>query len=78
MFKCESLSLLNALMNSAPPAAAPATNSSQEDNADARSESVRTIASDALLGGQRAVKIEHLGTHYVLRVTRGGKLILTK
>ena len=36
------------------------------------------LNSDQLLGGQRAVTIEHEGAHYVLRATRNGKLILTK
>ncbi|MDX9885451.1 hemin uptake protein HemP [Thauera sp.] len=36
------------------------------------------LTSDQLLGGLRAVTIEHEGTHYVLRATRNGKLILTK
>ncbi len=37
-----------------------------------------TVTSEQLLGGQRAVTIEHEGAHYVLRATRNGKLILTK
>jgi hemin uptake protein HemP len=37
-----------------------------------------TVTSNQLLGGQRAVTIEHEGAHYVLRATRNGKLILTK
>ena len=36
------------------------------------------LNSDQLLGGQRAVTIEHEGAHYVLRAKRNGKLILTK
>lgn len=36
------------------------------------------LASDALLLGQAAVLIEHLGQHYRLQATRQGKLILTK
>ena len=36
------------------------------------------LHSNQLLGGQRAVTIEHEGAHYVLRATRNGKLILTK
>ncbi len=36
------------------------------------------LNSDQLLGGQRAVTIEHEGAQYVLRATRNGKLILTK
>ncbi len=65
-------------MISDPPSASPVTNTGREDDADASSEPLRTLTSDALLGGQRAIKIEHHGTHYMLRVTRGGKLILTK
>ena len=36
------------------------------------------LASSALLQGQSAVLIEHLGQHYRLQATRQGKLILTK
>lgn len=39
---------------------------------------VTSIDSRSLLRGQRAVHIEHHGTHYCLRHTRNGKLILTK
>lgn len=38
----------------------------------------RTLASEALLNGQREVLIEHDGEIYSLRHTRNGKLILTK
>lgn len=41
-------------------------------------EAMRTLSSAELLGGSQAVHIEHLGTWYVLRATRSGKLILTK
>ena len=37
-----------------------------------------TLNSGELLGGKRAITIEHEGTQYVLRATRNGKLILTK
>ena len=37
-----------------------------------------TLNSGELLGGKRALTIEHEGTQYVLRATRNGKLILTK
>ena len=37
-----------------------------------------TLNSGELLGGNRAITIEHEGTQYVLRATRNGKLILTK
>lgn len=36
------------------------------------------IPSELLLLGQACVTIDHDGTHYVLRATRAGKLILTK
>lgn len=36
------------------------------------------LTSKALLGDRREVRIEHEGSHYVLRATRNGKLILTK
>ncbi len=36
------------------------------------------VRSAQLLGEQRAITIEHEGSHYVLRATRNGKLILTK
>jgi len=48
------------------------------NDADAANDPMRTISTETLLRGQRAVRLTHLGTHYVLRVTRGGKLILTK
>jgi len=38
----------------------------------------RAIPSANLLLGQSSVTIDHDGTHYVLRATRAGKLILTK
>lgn len=36
------------------------------------------ISSIALLQGNSCIAIDHLGTRYVLRATRAGKLILTK
>lgn len=36
------------------------------------------LHSDALLGGARVRIIEHAGEHYFLRLTRNGKLILSK
>jgi hemin uptake protein HemP len=36
------------------------------------------LRSDALLGGRQEVEIEHQGEVYRLRLTRAGKLILTK
>lgn len=41
-------------------------------------ETVRRVTSQVLLGRQRYLHIEHGGERYVLRVTRQGKLILTK
>lgn len=36
------------------------------------------LSSTALLQGHASIAIDHLGTRYVLRATRAGKLILTK
>ena len=38
----------------------------------------KTVSSAELLGEQRELRILHQGEHYVLRLTRLGKLILTK
>lgn len=38
----------------------------------------RMIPSEQLLGEQGQLHIEHQGARYVLRITRQGKLILTK
>jgi hemin uptake protein HemP len=45
---------------------------------DATDERVRTIDSATLLGMARALRIRHQGESYTLRITRLGKLILTK
>ena len=52
-----------------PPSGNPATDGSS---------ALLVLASDALLQGQAAVLIEHLGQRYRLQATRQGKLILTK
>ena len=36
------------------------------------------VTSAALLGGRNALAIHHKGERYILRLTRAGKLILTK
>lgn len=36
------------------------------------------VKSEVLLNGQQALIIEHAGEVYVLRITKQGKLILTK
>lgn len=36
------------------------------------------VSSCTLLRGNSCIEIDHLGTRYVLRATRTGKLILTK
>jgi len=36
------------------------------------------LSSVSLLQGESSIAIDHLGTRYVLRATRAGKLILTK
>ena len=38
----------------------------------------RCLPVETLLAGERAVWIEHNGIRYLLRVTRRGRLILTK
>jgi hemin uptake protein HemP len=38
----------------------------------------RVVSSHELLGRQRHLQIDHGGERYVLRITRQGKLILTK
>jgi hemin uptake protein HemP len=38
----------------------------------------RRITSQRLLAGERELVIQHMGSEYHLRLTRNGKLILTK
>lgn len=38
----------------------------------------KRIDSRALMDGQKLLMIEHMGSHYYLRMTRNNKLILTK
>jgi len=47
-------------------------------NSPARPGAERVISTRELLGGARRVWIEHATERYLLQVTRGGKLILTK
>jgi hemin uptake protein HemP len=47
-------------------------------NSPARPGTERVISTCELLGGARRVWIEHANERYLLQVTRGGKLILTK
>lgn len=42
------------------------------------SQQEEVVASSELLGASACVAIDHLGTRYILRATRSGKLILTK
>ena len=49
-----------------------------QDGQPARQAGAAVIPSERLLLGQPCVTIDHDGTHYVLRATRAGKLILTK
>ena len=44
----------------------------------ARLETERVISTRELLGDARRVWIEHCSGRYLLQVTRGGKLVLTK
>lgn len=48
------------------------------DTTTAPASSVRRISSQRLLAGERELVIQHLGSEYHLRLTRNGKLILTK
>ncbi len=41
-------------------------------------EALNVLSSEMLFRGTRALVIEHDGDRYVLRITRNGKLILTK
>ena len=44
----------------------------------ARPELERSVSTQELLGGAQRLWIEHAAERYLLRVTRSGKLILTK
>jgi hemin uptake protein HemP len=45
---------------------------------DAPVAAVRRVSSHRLLAGERELVIQHMGSEYHLRLTRNGKLILTK
>ncbi len=60
------------------PMDSPATPGSPPEKPDHIRASDRHITSQALLGEQRRVVIEHNGQRYLLRETHAGKLILTK
>lgn len=55
-----------------------ATPTSRNEKPDHINPDDRRITSQALLGEQRRVVIEHNGQRYLLRETHAGKLILTK
>lgn len=63
-------------MSSALAPALPLPRQAQPAAGIASAESV--VNSRSLLGSASTLTIEHLGMHYTLRVTRNGKLILTK
>lgn len=48
------------------------------DDADTPTAAVRRVSSHRLLAGERELVIQHMGSEYHLRLTRNGKLILTK
>lgn len=52
--------------------------SSMDDTGSVPTASVRRISSQRLLAGERELVIQHMGSEYHLRLTRNGKLILTK
>ncbi|MFC3652042.1 hemin uptake protein HemP [Dyella humi] len=60
------------LSQSAPP------RPSNVDDAGTPVAAVRRISSHRLLAGERELVIQHMGSEYHLRLTRNGKLILTK
>lgn len=53
-------------------------NLSQQAENTGRRANPPVIPVSALLGGHQCARLEHRGEHYLLRVTRNGKLILTK
>lgn len=63
-------------MNRGTPPARPVTPDAKDG--DRGAPAPRVVPSRQLLGEQRQVLIEHLGEHYILRLTSQGKLILTK
>jgi hemin uptake protein HemP len=52
--------------------------SARRDDATSGATRIRTIDSQELLGNSRELRIRHQGESYTLRLTRLGKLILTK
>lgn len=66
------------LATPSPACAPPMPDETAVRGADDARETVRAIPSERLLLGRSCVTIDHLGTRYVLRATRAGKLILTK
>jgi hemin uptake protein HemP len=46
--------------------------------ADESKELPKVVSAQELFAGAREICIEHAGEHYVLRITRRGKLILQK
>lgn len=49
-----------------------------EEGSDRSTSAIRRISSQRLLAGERELVIQHMGSEYHLRLTRNGKLILTK
>lgn len=64
-------------MPSAPPRHSPSP-SCQAALVDEARNADLALSSAALLRGKVSIAIDHLGTRYILRATRAGKLILTK
>ena len=60
------------------PPPTPPSESNQQDNAIRESHQARRVHSQEILLGNREIQIEHAGDIYRLRVTKAGKLILTK
>lgn len=60
------------------PASDPRRNPPRPELSGSVAERAPRVRSDRLLGGHRRLIIEHAGEDYCLRLTRNGRLILTK
>ena len=66
------------LMTSGPPPLPPDRDQLNASLAPARDGNVSVIASEQLFAGRSEIRVRHRGQEYRLRITRQGKLILTK
>ncbi|MDX5362781.1 MAG: hemin uptake protein HemP [Pseudazoarcus pumilus] len=65
-------------MHNSAPADCPDRSAHAAPPSDDAALTAEALSSAALLQGGSCIAIDHLGTRYVLRATRAGKLILTK